>query len=237
MYHNCMIFITGDTHGGQAQGYDKLLNHKLNADDKLVVVGDFGYSFYSPGMKAYNEHKKWSSWLEEQPFTTFFIDGNHENFEALALLPEIDLLGGRVGKASDKLFHLKRGQIYTIEGKTFFTFGGAISPDKNNRTPGVDWFPQEEPNFMEYKNGLDTLDKAGNKVDYILTHEAGTTIRASLTRHDPYHLCSFIDMVLNTTEFTHHYFGHHHRDQTFGKSTCLYRSIIELPSVLDTPAN
>ena len=40
---------------------------------------------------------------------------------------------------SDSICHLMRGQVFDIDGKTFFTFGGGNSIDKAWRTPGVSW--------------------------------------------------------------------------------------------------
>ena len=65
-----------------------------------------------------------------------------------------------------------RGEIYTIEGKTFFTFGGGYSIDQPLRKENVSWRPQEMPSKQEYENGLTHLEKVNNQVDYILTHTA-----------------------------------------------------------------
>ena len=41
------------------------------------------------------------------------------------------------------VIHLMCGEIYNIEGKKFFTFGGAVSYDKEQRIPNVSWWKQE----------------------------------------------------------------------------------------------
>ena len=38
----------------------------------------------------------WLNWLEDRPFTTFFVDGNHENFDELNALPVHTWHGGKV---------------------------------------------------------------------------------------------------------------------------------------------
>jgi predicted phosphodiesterase len=224
-----MIFITGDTHGGQQDGYKKLVDNysNLSSDDYIIVLGDFGYSFFHPGMKEYTNFAVWVKWLSEQPWTTLFIDGNHENFEALAQIPEVDMFGAKVGKVSDKLFYLKRGYVYTIDGLKFFTFGGARSKDRNNRTMGVDWFREEEPSFMDYRRGQDNLIQY-DEVDYILTHECGSELFEHLTSEEAYNLPKFIQVILDGVRYKQHFFGHHHRDETFGKSRCLYRDVIRI---------
>ena len=60
---------------------------------------------------------------EEKNITYLFCDGNHENFELLEEYPEEEKYGGKVGKISKRIYHLKRGEVYTIEEKTFFVFG------------------------------------------------------------------------------------------------------------------
>ena len=51
--------------------------------------------------------------------------------------------GGYVHKLRHNLIHLMRGEIYIIEGKTFFTFGGGYSIDKPFRKENVSWWPAE----------------------------------------------------------------------------------------------
>ena len=53
-------------------------------------------------------------WLEQRPYTPLFVSGNHENYDLLAEYPVEDWNGG---------------QVYDIQGKKFFTMGGASSHD------------------------------------------------------------------------------------------------------------
>ena len=52
-------------------------------------------------------------WLSEKPWTTLFVDGNHENFDRLKNYPITEEWGGKVQKIYDKVYHLMRGEIYT----------------------------------------------------------------------------------------------------------------------------
>jgi hypothetical protein len=38
-----------------------------------------------------------------------------------------------------------RGEVYNIEGNSIFVMGGGYSLDKDFRTEGVSWWPQEMP--------------------------------------------------------------------------------------------
>lgn len=227
-----MIYLTGDLHG--PIDINKLSNKNwkeaknATSNDYLIILGDFGLIFEQ---RKSAEEKYWLNWLTEKPWTTLFIDGNHENFNRLAILEDVWMFGNRVGKVTDKIFHLKRGIIYTIEDHTFFTFGGAQSIDKHMRTPHVSWWPQEEPSYHEFKRGLDNLEKAGYKVDYILTHDTCTSMLPKLVsmHTSPYQLTEYLEEIFKRTEFKHHYFGHHHNDKNIDeKHTLLYKSVIKL---------
>lgn len=79
-------------------------------------------------------------------------------------------------RISDSILHLMRGQIFNIQGKTFFTMGGAESRDKKLRVEGKNIWQQELPNDEEYAEALANLEKCGYKVDYVITHCAPTDI-------------------------------------------------------------
>jgi len=158
---------------------------------------------------------KWRSWLEKQAWTTLFIDGNHDNHRLLRALPEANMFGGIVGYASNNILHLRRGEVYLLNGHTFFTFGGAMSTDRMARTEGVDWWPEEIASEQEMQHGLKKLRDVACKVDYILTHTAPKRIILAYFENyiramDP--TAEFLDFVEDTTEFKSWYFAHFHRD-------------------------
>ena len=96
--------------------------------------------------------------LAEKPYQILFIDGNHENFNALNSYPVEEWNGGKVHRIRKNILHLMRGQVFTIEGKTFFTMGGAYSIDKHLRKEGYSWWSDEKPNDAE--NGESDENKA-----------------------------------------------------------------------------
>ena len=120
------IFITGDTHGDFIRFKKKIFYEQaeLTKDDCVMIVGDFGDIWDGSA-----EDRHWLGWLEAKPFTTLFVSGNHENFDMLAEFPIEDWHGGRVQRVRPSVIHLMRGQIYDIQGRTFFTMGGASSHD------------------------------------------------------------------------------------------------------------
>ena len=149
-----MIYLTGDTHGN----LDRIKKIPTKEGDIIIICGDFGVVWSRDKLSELNEVKqqrtaKWSN------ATVLFADGNHENFDRIERFGTIEKFGAEVGVYTDNIFHLKRGNIYTIEGKKFFVFGGGYSIDKSWRVPYISWWEQELPNFKEYKNGLDNLKK------------------------------------------------------------------------------
>lgn len=197
-----MIYITGDTHGNYRR-FD-IFNFpeqiKMTKNDYVIILGDFGIWHESA------EEEYWFNWLEQKPFTTLFIDGNHENYNRLDNFPVTEWNGGKVQYIKPSIIHLMRGQIYTIENKTFFTFGGASSHDifngildpedflfteklkileENNayfRIKNISWWERELPNEKEFKEGLENLKKNNFKVNYILTHTPDTDLIIKLNK-------------------------------------------------------
>lgn len=156
---------------------------------------------------------------------------NHENHDALDAYPVEFWNGGKVHKISDSIIHLMRGQVFTIEGKKFFTMGGAESHDKIYRKEGVSWWSREMPSNDEYEEGLANLDKVNNQVDYILSHCAPDQLQSQIAywyEHDK--LTGYLEIVRQTVKFGWHYFGHYHIDKDFlnYKATCLYNNIIKI---------
>ena len=227
-----MIFITGDVH---CPIDVKKLNSKsfkqqkqLTKEDYLIVCGDMGLVWSYPDGPRYKEDLYWQKWFNTRNYTTLFVDGNHENHPMLASYPIVDFCGGKAHQIKDSVYHLMRGEVYTIGGKTFFTFGGAASHDKHHRTEGRDWWPEEMATMFEMNNGIDNLAKFNNSVDYIITHCCGSDIQdmfASFYEKDG--MTSYFKFINENVNFKHWYFGHYHIDkQITDKHTCLYDEII-----------
>ncbi len=160
-----MICITGDTHG--FNDIDKLVLNKtlasLSENDYLLITGDFG-GVWDGGM----HDEDILDYYSIKPYTTLFIDGNHENFDLLNSCPVEMWNGGKIHRVTDKVFHLMRGQVFNIDGRSIFTFGGGLSIDKACRTIGKSWWPEEEPSEEECTEAMENLEKNGFLVDYIV---------------------------------------------------------------------
>ena len=125
------VYVTGDLHGDPTRlSKDNFYEQKDfsgNKDENIVIIlGDFGLVWQREETK--NE-KYWLDWLNRKPFTTVFVDGNHENHKRLATYPIKQWHGGKVHEIRPNVLHLMRGELFTIEDKKFFAFGGASSHD------------------------------------------------------------------------------------------------------------
>lgn len=123
-----MIYITGDIHGDVSRFSRRRFKEQeyMSGDDHVIILGDFGVIWDRDVIK---EEKYDLDILENKSYTTLFIDGNHENHDRLNSFPVTEWHGGLVHEIRPNVLHLMRAQVYTIENRTFFTFGGAASHD------------------------------------------------------------------------------------------------------------
>ena len=79
-----MLFLTGDTHGDFTRFRTDIFpeQKQMTKEDYVIVLGAFGGVW--DGSK---EEQYWLDWLEDKPFTTLFVSGNHENYDLLAAYP------------------------------------------------------------------------------------------------------------------------------------------------------
>ena len=192
------------------------------------MAGDFGLVWYPPEHPSYKEDLYWKKWLEAKPFTILFVDGNHENFDMLYQFPIVNKFGAPVHQIGRNIFHLIRGNIYTINDKKIFAFGGAKSHD---RGPGDGWWwPQEIPTYAEMEFGVNNLNKIGNKVDVIISHDGPQTALNNMLgyRLENDEIRRYFEFIANQTCFDNWYFGHHHIDKDIDRFHCLYDRILKI---------
>ena len=221
------LFVCGDTHGGE--DLHKLSSKRfspknLTKQDYLLICGDCGVVWDYSATDFYLR-----KWYREKPWTTLFVDGNHENHDLLAAFPVTEWNGGKVQIISDSIIHLMRGQIYEIDGHKIFTMGGASSHDKQYRKAGISWWEKELPSPDEYDEARANLEAHQNSVDYIFTHCASSQIQELLKPHyEKDALTAFFD-TLESIQFEHWFFGHYHVDENIDeKHTALFERVLQL---------
>ena len=225
-----MIYITGDMHGDLERLYDKNFR-RLKSGDVLIVCGDFGYIF--DGGKT---EKEVIDYLATRRFVTAFVDGTHDNLSTINRARVTYWHGGMVHRIKGNLIHLMRGQIFSIDGNTFFTFGGGESTDKDMRREQGTWWSEEEPTAFEMAEGARTLDEAGCKVDYMITHEPPSLVKSAMLLRmgniDRINkLNGYFEELGRSVKFKHWYFGSLHEDKVItAHHTCVFKNYITIPA-------
>ena len=231
------VYVTGDVHGRTEYGSSRFafkswpLGRTLTRDDAVIVAGDFGFVW-----DGSNAEKYWLDWFESKPWTTCFVDGNHENHHALAELPVREWNGGLVHEARPHVLHLMRGEVYDIAGTTVLTMGGAASNDRQYRREGRNWWPEEIPSVEEMGHCRASLDRVGWKVDYVITHTCSTRMLSPTLYPAPGwnypavdQLTAFFDELEDHLDYKRWYYGHFHRDANPAeRHTVLYDCIVRL---------
>lgn len=218
------FFITGDTHC--THDFYKLTNWYFNKDnelgltkdDYLIICGDFGVIWND----EYEFEKYLLDWYNDKPWTTLFVDGNHEGFTRLNSYPVEEWNGGKVHCIKDSVYHLMRGQVFEIDGRKFFAMGGANSHDKERRIEGESWWAEELPSEEERAEAIANLTKHNWKVDYVITHEAPTHIadyliceKRDYTRGLDEYMNWLEDEIAMKLDFKQWYHGHYHIDMEY----------------------
>ena len=245
-----MIYVTGDTHGTD---FTRLSmknwpeQRMLNENDYLIITGDFGIPF---GARELDENGNiinreclyWIKWLREKPYTILFVDGNHDNHDYWNSQSIHSWHGGRVHYlpgGNNKIIHLMRGEVFEIDDKKLFTFGGAAShdvepdyscfPKWKGRKEGIDWWRDEVASQNDINRAYTALEKHNYTVDYIITH---TPPRSFIEKHIKERLfddttAKFLDEIKSKVEYRKWFCGHVHKniEDTRNHIYSLYRYV------------
>ena len=246
-----LFYITGDTHSDFSRFTEENfpIQSEMTKDDYIIICGDFG------GVWTFEEEsrreKEALDWLNNKNFTTLFVDGNHENYTRLYNYPIEEWKGGKVHKIRDSVLHLMRGEIFDIDNKKIFAFGGARSHDIQDGILNLDeeekiyeyrkrgayfrirdfsWWDLELPTKQEMENGIKNLEKINYKVDYIISHCCPTSIQALINptyKRDI--LTDYLQQISEKCTYKRWYFGHYHDyKQVNSQFTLLYENIVPL---------
>lgn len=204
-----MIYITGDTHG-DIERFKSSDFKKIRRGDTLIICGDFGFIW--DGSKS---EKSVLKKLSGKDYTIAFIDGCHENFDLLESYPVETWNGGKIHRISKNIVHLMRGEIFTIENKKIFAFGGGHSHDYEFRHDSQNWWEREQPTHEEITNALHNLHENDSTVDYIVTHEPPASLkdclRVDVLQRIEVH--AFFEELIKICHYEKWFFGKCHVDR------------------------
>jgi hypothetical protein len=238
------ILICGDTHAD----YDlaklsegnlrQWLGDEFGQIRHLIVCGDWGV-IWNGSPERVQEERKLMAFYDAMPWETLVVLGNHEGYDRIAQLPWTARHGAPVQQVSQKLFILQHGNIYTIEGRRFFAFGGGESLDRDRRVEGESWWPEEIPSQVDLDRGLVNLKAVDGNVDYVVSHTCPGAMADHMVEHapGPWKHITFSDKgrdvtVEMLTELEAHmkqpkkwFFGHYHWDKSWNHYQCLYHEL------------
>ena len=130
----------------------------------------------------------------------YFIDGNHDYFPDL----KPDLM--KLQEVAEGLIYIPRGYV---SKRTLF-IGGGESIDRDIRTPGVDWWPEENMSPRQFEN----IMNINEDIEVIVSHECPERVIYRV-KHYINTSCSHFRVGLdNIFEKFHPFlwiFGHHHK--------------------------
>lgn len=249
-----MIYLTGDIHGnpGRLNRVSFPEQREMTKDDYVIILGDFGLIWDWAGESA--QEKYWLDWLEDKPFTTLFVDGNHECFERLNAYSVKEWNGGKVHEIRPSVLHLMRGEVFDLQGLKFFAFGGASSHDikdgildpiedkekikewrndyyKMFRINKRSWWKEELPSEEEMSNGIKNLELNNYKVDFILTHSPSASVIALLGSgfYKQDYLTEYLEEIRVKADYKKWFAGHMHINRAVNdKDLLLYEQIIRI---------
>lgn len=179
----------------------------IKKKDVLIICGDFGFVW--DDSSAENKILKW---IGKRKYQIFFVDGCNENHELLNKYPEVNIFGGKARKISGNLYMFNRGEVYEIDGKKIFAFGGGDNPAplQENMLHGLNL-----PTPYEMQNASDNLSKHQDVVDIVVTHDVPTRLKSIINLEDNQlsHLHTFLEDICSTVTFDTWYFGKYHTNR------------------------
>ena len=185
-----------------------------------------------------------------------YITGDcHGNFDRLYAYPVEKWHGGKVHKIRPSVIHLMRGQVFKLDGKKIFAFGGArsydidggiLEPDapdfkkkkkeldkgwKPYRINHLSWWKEEVPTEKEKEEGRRNLLKYNNEVNFIVTHCCASSTQALLSHgmYKPDVLTDYLEEIRQTVKFKKWFFGHYHDNRNVNaEEILLWEQIIRI---------
>jgi hypothetical protein len=159
--------MAGDWHGNLGWALHVLPVARAAGARTLVQLGDFGYWRRDPSTSKYL--RRLERQLAELDMSLLWVDGNHEDHVLLRTQP---LAADGARPVSEHVTHLPRGYRWTWPGpdgtpRVWLALGGAVSVDRDHRTRGKSWWPEEAITTEDVDSAI-----VGGPVDVMVTHDA-----------------------------------------------------------------
>ena len=194
------IIVIGDVHAD----FGTLNQFIAKKKPKIILsTGDFGYWPHLNTFKIdyFGNKKKVEKKIPKVGDSKlYWCDGNHEDHWELKKLTSNEIW--------PNVFYMKRGSILTLPDRRNVLFmGGANSIDKNSRTFGIDWFPEENITWSDIENIPKDI-----KIDIVISHTCPNEFDIKCYDRDSNR--DALSYILNTYNPSLWYFGHWHTYKT-----------------------
>lgn len=162
-----LVLVAGDWHQDRRAAAVAWALARQAGAELIIQVGDFGF---------WPRHRDGRGFLticsrlaHSTGIPCWFIDGNHEDHVALNA---VDLEASGLRIVAPGIAHIPRGTSWDWDGQRWGAMGGAFSIDLDHRTPGVDWFAEEEITPAQTDAMIDAAISRWGRLDVLLCHEA-----------------------------------------------------------------
>ncbi len=255
------IFIQGDIHGCPMVLSNRSAPVLKDTDrsDVVIFLGDFGIPwgvkspYYTTRQLA--EDRYHARWLNDKPFTSLVLLGNHDDRDAVSEMPIVEKFGGKCrqlsfgGETYENIFIAEGTQILDVNGRKCLTISGAKSHDlyvppldpyadtfeedlkmckKKREWARIEhwsWWRDEDIDLESTRKIM--LDNMDTHFDLVLSHDCPASYARSqgFTPTEGEYL---LDGFRKTGSFTDWYHGHMHTDMDYGNIHCRYLWLEEI---------
>lgn len=165
------FLLVGDCHGDFAFANAVTKFAKDRGVETVFQLGDFGiWDHKSDGeyfLDTLNENST------QRGVHWYFVAGNHENYDRLEKYAAECTYDDGMVFIRDSITWVGRANVWRHDGLTFGAIGGAVSIDREWRTEGDSWWPQEFTNLNDLMLLDAKLRESGRgSVDVMLSHDA-----------------------------------------------------------------
>ncbi|MCR5040572.1 MAG: metallophosphoesterase [Clostridia bacterium] len=220
-----MVYITGDVHGDEKRLSKRALSF-MKEGDTLIICGDFGFLWDGSASE-----RRVLKRLGERNYNICFLDGVHENFALFDEYVVSEVFSGRAQRLTGNVIHLLRGEVYEIEGRTYFVMGGG-DPDPELSDGRDEKNNPCSPSKQELLRGVNNLEKRSMRVDCILTHSPPSAVKdfllpQSAGESETSALSSYLAALSTSCEYKKWFFGSLHLDRHISvRQTAVFEDIL-----------
>jgi hypothetical protein len=247
------VYVTGDTHG--TMDVERLLPQNwslgktLTKEDFVIILGDMGLLWeHVPSDKHEIPLTELYNWF---PWTTIWLPGNHENYDRIAQLEQIELEGMKVRKhPSWKSIYMLESGLQDIQGTKCFVYRGAESIDRRQRIKGISYWQEEVPSIKEFNELYEEAEHyciqatvypesmitPYDKIEFVFSHTCPKDFFWRLIEDQQLDTMKFQDPTMDQLQAfkelfgnykmrPQYYFGHFHLDYETTEFVTLYEQI------------